>query len=349
MNTQQEFWYAGIDLHKNYAYVTIMDKLGYIQHQGRFDNQKKQLVPALTQSQTPIQAIIESTYGWYWLGEALENAKIPYVLAHPKKVHDVVGRKKTDKQDSKALADLYRTNLLPTSYVPTKEERNLRELLRFRHRLVEQQSSLQRRLRDILAKHNIECAYTDILGKAAKSWLRSLTFAFPYDAEIITLLNLSEYLEKDIEQYSKKVRTQSADNKTAKLLQSIPGIGDILSLILSVEIGNIRRFRNDRSLASYAGLVPSVSSSGDKTHLGQTSSQANAYIRWALAEAIPHVIKKDHSYKEFYDKLVERKGKSKAKVAAMNKLIRAIFVMLNKRVPFTITQLPKNETDNTKT
>jgi len=209
MNTQQEFWYAGIDLHKKYAYVTIMDKLGYIQHQGRFNNQDKKLVPVLAASQMPIQAIIESTYGWYWLGEALEHAKIPYVLAHPKKVHDVVGRKKTDKEDSKALADLYRTNLLPTAYVPTPEERSLRELLRFRFRLVEQKSSCQRRLRDILAKHNLECEYTDILGKSAKEWLKGLNLPFPYNAEIITLLNLTEHLDKSIAEYTLKGKEQS--------------------------------------------------------------------------------------------------------------------------------------------
>jgi transposase len=344
MNIQHEYLYAGIDLHKKYAYITIMDKLGYIQHQGRFNNQEHKLVPTLAESKIPIQAIVESTYGWYWLGEELEHAKIAYVLAHPKKVHDVVGRKKTDKEDSKALADLYRTNLLPTAYVPTPEERSLRELLRFRFRLVEQQGTIKRRLHDMLAKHNIQCKYTDILGKSAKEWLKSLSFSFPYDAEITTLINQSEYLAKDIAIYTEKVREQSMDNKNAKLLQTIPGVGDILSLTLSVEIGNIQRFRNDRALASYSGLVPSVSATGDKTHMGETSSQSNPYIRWALAESITHVIKKDSSYKSFYEKLAEHKGKSKAKVAVMNKLTRAIFVMLTKQVPFRITELPKKET-----
>lgn len=339
MNIQQNIWYAGIDLHKKYAYITIMDQMGYVQQQGRFNNLEKQLVPTLAASSTPIQAIIESTYGWYWLGEDLENAKIPYVLAHPKKVHILVGRKKTDKEDSKALADLYRTNLLPTSYVPTKGERSLRELLRFRFRLVQQQSTIKQRLHDILAKHNIQCTYTDILGKGAKVWLQSLPLPFPYDEEVVTMLRQSEWLQKDIAQYTKKVHAESSGNENAKLLVTIPGIGEILALLLAVEVGDIQRFRNDRALASYAGLVPSVSSSGDKTHLGETSSHANRYIRWALAEAIPHVIKNDQSYKQFYDKLVEKKGKPKAKVAVMNKLSRAIFVILTKKIPFKITDM----------
>ena len=123
--------YAGIDLHKKYAYVTLMDHLVYIQHQGRFDNHENKLVPFLIESSIPVEAIIESIYGWYWLGKQLEDAKIDYVLAHPKKVHDLLKRRKTDKGDSKALANLYRTNLLPTAYVPTPDERSFRELLRF--------------------------------------------------------------------------------------------------------------------------------------------------------------------------------------------------------------------------
>ena len=151
---------------------------------------------------------------------------------------------------------------------------------------------------------------------------------------------------EDIEAYTKKVAEQSDDNPTAKLLESIPGIGDLLALLLAVEIGDISRFSNDRALASYAGLVPSVSSSGDKTHLGETSNKSNPYIRWALAEAVSHVVKKDPVYKAFYDKLESKKGKSKARMAIMHKLVRAIFVMLTKKEKFKIQQLPKENSDS---
>jgi len=347
---QQPKLYAGIDLHKKYAYITLMDQLGYIQHQGRFENSEKKLVPFLQEKNTtvPLEAIIESTYGWYWLGEEMESAKIAYVLAHPKKVHDLVKGRKTDKKDSQALADLYRTNLLPEAYVPTPTERGFREILRFRCLLVRHKTALQRRLRDILAKQNKECKYKDILCKSAKVWLREQKFPFPYGEEIETILNQCEYLEKDIDAYTIKIEEQSIDNPTAKLLESIPGIGYLLALLLAVEIGNISRFPNDRALASYAGLVPSVASSGDKTHLGETSNKANPYIRWALAEAVSHVVKKDPVYKSFYDKLEGKKGKSKARMAIMHKLIRAIFVILTKKEKFKIQQLP-NDKGNSKT
>jgi len=345
---QEPKLYAGIDLHKKYAYITIMDQLGYVTHQGRFENSEKKLVPFLTERNTaaPVEAIIESTYGWYWLGEELESAKIAYVLAHPKKVHDLAKGRKTDKKDSQILADLYRTNLLPEAYIPTPEERNFRELLRFRFSLVQQKTGMQRRLRDILAKQNIECKYKDILGKQAKEWLREQPFRFPYKEEVGTILNLCEYLEKDIAVYTKKVTEQSTGNPASKLLESIPGIGELLALLLAVEIGDIKRFPNDRALASYAGLVPGVSSSGDKTHLGETSQKSNPYIRWALAEAVSHVVKKDPVYKAFYDKLEGKKGKSKARVAIMHKLIRAIFFMLTKKVKFKIQQLPMDSSDS---
>lgn len=345
---QEDRLIAGIDLHKRYAYVTVMDRLGYIQHQGRFENNENKLVPFLleTTKTAPIDAVIESTYGWYWLGVQLESAKIDYVLAHPKKVHDLVKGRKTDKNDAKALADLYRTNLLPEAYIPTQEERSFRELLRFRFTLVSQKTGLQIRLRDILAKQNITCTYTDILCKSAKEWLKSQEFPFPYQEEVLTILTLCEHLEQNITEYNQKVKSQSSENPQAKLLESIPGIGDLLSLLLSVEIGDIKRFPNDRALASYAGLVPSVSSSGGKTYLGQTSNKSNPYIRWALTEAVTHVVKKDSTYKKFYEKLEIKKGKSKARVAIMHKLIRAIWYMLTKREKFKIAELPKSDSDS---
>ena len=325
-----------------------MDQLGYIRHQGRFENKEKQLVPFLAEKNTaiPLEAIIESTYGWYWLGEDLESAKITYVLAHPKKVHDLVKGRKTDKKDSQALADLYRTNLLSEAYVPTSTERGCREILRFRYLLVRQKGTLQRRLRDILAKQNLECVDTDILCKSAKAWLSEQKFPFPYAEEVETILNHCKYLEEDIEEYTKKVEEQSSDNPTAKLLERIPGIGDLLALLLAVGIGDIRRFSNDRAFASYAGLVPSVSSSGDKTHLGETSNKSNSYIRWALAEAVSHVVKRDPVYKAFYDKLESKRGKSKARMAIMHKLVRAIFVMLTKKEKFKIQHLPKENSES---
>jgi transposase len=334
-------YYAGIDLHRDYSYITIMDQSGYIQKQGTYKNREDELIPTLLKYQG-IQAVVESTYGWYWLGEKLEAARINYHLAHPQKVKAIAGTKKTDKVDSKILADLLRVNLLPMAYIPTSDERALKQLLRFRFGLVTQKSTAKRRLRDLLAKQNLHCPARDISGKGAREWLEAQCFKFPYEMEINTLLTQISQLEEHIQKYNQQIQQQVGANGNAQLLMSIPGVGPIIALTLTMEIGRIGRFSNARALSSYAGIVPRVAASGGKTYMGGMTKYGNPYLRWALAEAVPHVIRKDITYKQFYEKLKAKKAKAKAKVAVMNKLLRAIYMMLTKQVPFMI-QVPVSE------
>lgn len=331
--------YAGIDLHKHYAFVTVMDQQGYIKQQRRYENKESQLAESLKRWEVPVQATVESSYGWYWLADQLEAIKIPFVLAHPQKIKAIAGKKKTDREDSKILADLLRTNLLPMSYVPTHLERDVKEMLRFRMQLVQQRSTYKRRLHDVLDKQNIHCPFSDVLGKGSQAWLLSLNCPEPYQSEIRTLVDLSHQVKEKVNQYDGLVRAQAGEDQNVALLKTIPGIGDVLALTLSVEIGDIKRFKDARALSSYAGVVPSVSSSGDKTHHGPVGHSGNKYIRWALAEALVHVTGEGKPLHAFYQDLKARKGAPKARVAVMNKLLRSIYAMLIKRVPYQLPQI----------
>ncbi|MFH1705306.1 MAG: IS110 family transposase [Patescibacteria group bacterium] len=241
--------YAGIDLHKSYCFMTIVNQSGYIQHQARYENDKDDLVETLSRLGN-IEAVVESTYGWYWLADKLEQRQIPFKLAHPKKVNAIADKKKTDREDAKILADLLRTNLLPTSYIPKKKTRAVKELYRFRMGLVEQRANSKRRLHDILRKQNLTCPYTDILGKRSLKWLIEKRMPFPYKGETKSLIKIAAVLNQQINIYDKRIKQLTADNPEAKLLRTIPGVGAILSLIIAMEIGEISRFANNRALAS---------------------------------------------------------------------------------------------------
>jgi transposase len=343
VNNPQTKLYAGIDLHKKYSYLTIMNYDGYVQHQGRYNHSDDTLLPAMLQYNN-LEATVESTYGWYWFADKCKQANIPLQLAHPQKVNAIAGRKKTDQGDSRILADLLRTNLLPPAYMSTPYERSLKELLRFRMQLIDQRGTVKRRLHDILAKQNLVCPYKDILGKKARAWLSSRNCPFPYGDEIISALTVATTLTNQITLFDQQVKNQGQDNHEVKLIQTIPGIGPILGLTLISEIGDIHRFASDRALAAYAGVVPSVHSSGDKTFYGPTSKHGNKYIRWALAEAMVHIVRKDSNIKQFYEQLKTRKGSSKAKVAVMNKMLRCIHAMLTKDKPYVSKPIA---TDNT--
>lgn len=329
--------YAGVDLHKKYSYITFMDEKGDILKQGRFENNETKIFTAIDKFTTDgmdVTAVVESTYGWYWLADEFENRNIKFKLAHPKKINAIVGSKKTDKEDSKAMANLLRTDLLPESYIPIKEDRLLKEMLRFRMRLVHQRSTIKQQIRDLLAKQNIQVSFTDILGNKADIWLRGSKMHEQYKAEIIAFLDIAASVQEKIDEFTKLLDGRFEVNENAKLLKTIPGFGKILSLTVAVEVGDISRFKSDRSLASYAGVVPTVKSSGDKTHFGRSNKNSNRYIRWALAEGVYHLIRKDKAINEFYEKMKDRKGTGKSRMAVMNKMIRIVYAVLSKQVKY---------------
>ena len=341
MVINQSQWWAGLDLHKRYIYLTIIDKYGTINYQGRYDNKDDdKLIKKLTSFPGQVNTVVESTYGWYWLVDKLESAGLLVFLAHPQKVRAVAGSSKTDRKDSFILADLLRMNHLPTSYIPKPAERHSRELLRFRFSMVDQLSTVKRRLRDILAKQNLNCPYQDITGLKAKAWFKEAEITYPYQTEIQVLFNQAKQLKAHIKEVDKTINEQLKLNPSAQLLMTIPGVGRILGLTMAVEIGNIARFPKISSLAAYAGIVPRVYSSGGKTYIGSISREGNKYLRWALAEASLYLIKHDAVYKSFYDRLIKRgKPKPKARVAVMHKLTRAIYTMLKRNIPFIHHQM----------
>jgi transposase len=275
-------------------------------------------------------ATIESTYGWYWLADDLKESNIPYCIAHPAKVKAVAGRKKTDHEDALILANLLRTNLLPTAYCTSNEERVLRQRVRYRQYLVETISGIKTRLRDISVKRNTKCPFNDVLGKKALLWW-SMQEWNQTDKEIIgSFIKLSQTYQNElqvIDQMFLDYKQDKTFGAELKRLDTIPGIGITTACIILGEIGSIKRFSSYQKLASYAGVVPSVHSSGGKTYLGKTGG-GSRLLRYALAEAVKHLIKKEAHFNEVYQRLSKVRGKSIAKVALMHKLIQVIFVVL---------------------
>lgn len=335
--------YAGIDLHKSYSYMTVMDKDGYIHHQGKHKHTDQTLVPTLKSFPQPVMASMESTYGWYAQADELTQANITFVLAHPTKINAIAGKKKTDKEDAKILADLHRTNLLPRSYIPTKAERDLRQIVRFRLQLVHARSQAKTRIRDLLQKQRLVCPYGDVMGKKGLEWLKQQDYPPVYGKQINSLIRQARQLSDEVKDYDGLIHAWAKHEPKTKLLQSVPGIGKLFSVMVLVEMGSIDRFRNGRAFASYCGVTPRVKSSGGKTYLGRTSQHGNPYLRLVLAEAVTHLIKTDPVIKQKYDQLVEHKGKGKARVAMMNRLARIIHSVLKRNTPYLKEELPPDD------
>lgn len=332
-------YYGGIDNHHHYAYLCLLDQMGEVVVQGKFYHKDQRLIPQLVQYLPHLKVTMEAGYGWYPLADTLEANQIPFVLTHPAKMRVLSGKKKTDKEDALTLADLLRTHSkkLQLAYVPPKNIRDWRDLVRFRSVLVKRQTQDKVMVRDILAKQGLVCHYRDLMGKRGQVWLEAQTFPFPYNQEkTILLTSLRQRLET-IQSLTNQIKLSKEQEQTVKLLSTIPGIGNLTATTIALEMGTITRFPNSRAFSSYLGLTPSVSSSGGKTYLGRTGRGGNGVLRFCLSESVPLLLQRDELLKARYDTLAQTKGKSKAKVAVMRHVSTIIYHMLKHDHSFQLT------------
>lgn len=324
-------YHIGVDLHRRFSKVAVVDKKGEVVDTRRLENDMDILGEYFKNFKKDTPVVVESTSGWEWFSDLLEEVGMDMKLANPHKVKLIAEATiKTDKVDAITLAQLERTNFLPLSYLAPKEIRGNRELLRHRFVLVRIRTSLKNRVHSILTKRGIiPPSFSDLFGKEGRKFLASLQLPDVYKKEMATYLELIDTLNnyikiKDIE-IKKLVK---GGNKQAKLLMTVPGISYLSGLLLISEIGDINRFPSFKKLCSYGGLVPTTDQSADKLHYGHLKKDSNKYIRGILVEAVEHAIKKDIGLSYTYQKLLRKRGKNSARVAVARKLLVSIYYIL---------------------
>lgn len=328
--------YIGIDLHKKFSQFTVLGSDGQIINRARIDNRKEEILSHLNNFDEPSKAVIEATFAYGWLADLLADNKIEVMLAHPQKVKAIASAQiKTDKVDSEILAKLLRADLIPQAYYCRKEEREIKELLRCRGSLVGLKTRIKNKIHSLLHKANIrgDENFTDLFGKEGRLFLNSLALGEKSTFALKEYLSVLDSLDARIKETSSEVKDVFEKDEQAKFLGRLPGFGYYTSLILSKEIGNIQRFKTAKNLVSYAGLAPSTFQSGEHTRHGRIK-QGNKYIRWVLVEAVPKTIKKDKVLKDFYLKILNKKGHNKAKIATARKMLSQIWYLLTYKKEF---------------
>lgn len=293
--------YVGLDVHKRFCHGTVMDEDGEIVKQGRFGNDPLCLGEFL-EGFDDASVVLEAGYGWQPVYDRLEEEGYGVKLAHPLKTKMIAEAKvKTDKMDSEVLAHLLRADLIPESWVPPKEIRDLRGVVKHRSFLVRIRTRLKNRIHGELAKRNIHFT-APLFTRQGKASLKSFRLEC-----VNQLLEVIDVLDRQINEASAKIHGLAMENQDAMLLTTIPGIGYYTALLLVAEIGDINRFPDAEKLCSYAGLVPSVHQSGNKTVYGSITKQGSKWIRWALTQAAHVHVKHDTRLSRFYHRLAEKK------------------------------------------
>jgi len=327
---------AGLDLHKDQSYITVMDENGQVIDEESLQSKAEPILNYLKSFNKP-EVVFEATRNWYWLYETLQRNEFEVTMAHPKKTKAIGEAKiKTDRIDSHMLAHLKRADLLPEAYLAPLEIRELRELLRHRIFLVRERAKVKSKIRSLLSKLNLNCPESDVLGKAAREWLKKTKKDMPqvFSDQLEDFLQLGGELSGEIDRVEEEIGREAAEDEIVQLLITIPGVGDFTGLLIRVEVGKIDRFPDPDHLASYCGLVPSVQSSGNYTQKGNITKEGNKWLRWALVETSWKVKNGSKHFREFYYRISAKKNSKVAKIATARKLAVAIWHMWKRKEPF---------------
>lgn len=335
-------YYVGVDNHKRFSYLSVMDKKGIVVKEGKVVNTKEAVNKFLGKEYSRnTSAVVEAGRNWTvimydWLEEELDEVK----LAHPLKVKAIAEAKiKTDKIDDRTLAHLLRCDLVPEAYVPDKDTRTVKNILRSRMFFVKLATMVKNRIHLIIDRHpevKNQLDLKDLFGKQGLEWLKFVALPKEDRRILDDELELLEYLNNKIASSNHWVGTIGKDDRRVQLLMTIPGFGKFFALLIANEIDDITRFRNKNKLASYAGLIPSVYASADKVFHGRIVRHGNKYLRWALIEAVWPAIRKDLSLRELYESLKQRKGSNKAKVAVARRLAIIVYRVLSQNRPYQV-------------
>jgi transposase len=326
--------YIGVDLHKKTCYVTIMNQDGKIKKQTEISTEADK-VSKLFKRYTGVPVAVESTMNWMPFYENLESLGCKVLLSNPLQTKAIAhARIKNDKVDSEVLADLLRTNLLPTAYIQPKKIRDLKELVRERANFVEMRTRIKNKIHSVLFKTNSRHEYTNLYGKAGMKWLGELELRDVYKSELNRYLETLKHLNEQVDKISEIIENTAKLDFDCKLLMTIPGISYYSALMIKSEIGDITRFRSASKLCSYAGLIPSTYASADKIRTGRITKRGSKWLRKTIIDAVTSGSRNHNRIGAFYKKLKKSKGTGKAKVAAGRKLCSIIYAILTDQVPF---------------
>ena len=345
----EAIYHIGLDQHKEFSQVAVVDSNGNVKENTRVINRVENIREFFEKIPRSSIITMEATGDWYWMYDLLEQLGFKVKLAHPRKVRLIAEAAiKTDKIDCEVLAQLERTNYLPESYVPKKEVRDLRELMRHRSSLVRLKTSLKNKVHALLAKRGIRHEFlTDIFGKAGRAFLEQIELPEIYKLKMVAYLKLIDQLQEEAKALEKMIKLKAiTEDKYAKILLTVPGISYISAMFLSAEIADIERFKNYKKLCSYAGLASSTDQSADKLRQGHIIKESNKYIRTVLAEAVYKAIKQDPHLAHKYYRLAKRRGNNKAKIAIARKMLVSIFFMLKENKPYRIRDIEGNKSKN---
>src|SRR5919109_5378461 len=335
--TKQNRFYCGIDLHARSMYVCILSHDGDILVHRHMKAAPEPFLKAIAPCRDGLAVACACIFTWYWLADLCAHEGIPFVLGHAlymKAIHG--GKAKNDKIDSQKIAALLRGGMLPQAYVYPAKMRATRDRLRRRTHLMRKRAELLAHVQNTNSQYNLPESGKNIADKANRDGVAERFHEAAVQKTIavdLARITDDDARLKDLELYILQT-AKHHDAHTLYLLQTIPGIGKILSLVLLYDIHRIERFPSVQDFASYCRLVKCSKESGGKRSGTSGKKMGKAHLKWAFSEAATLFLRNNPHAQDLLARLENKHDKGKALSILAQKLGRAVYFMLKRQVAF---------------
>ena len=327
---------AGIDLHSNNLVIGVMDQDGKRIGYRKLDCQLEEVLAFLRPHKARLQSLaVESTFNWYWLVDGLRAKGYPIELANPAQIEQYSGLKHADdKHDAFHLAELQRLNILPKGYIYDASLRPVRDLLRRRTNLVHQRTALMLSFKSLYTRTTGQpMPLAQLKGLEPKQGQE--LYEHPAN-QLIAQVQLEhiEALNKSISRIEKAVLACARELPLYDKLLTLPGVGKILGMTITMEVGDIARFKTDGDFASYCRTVDSRRLSNGKQKGENNPKCGNKYLAWAFVEAANFAKRYDENCRRWYDRKQAKTSTVLATKALACKLAKAAWHVMAKETNY---------------
>ncbi len=282
----------------------------------------------------PVRVGMESTGNCHWFVDLLTEMGHEVWIGDAARISaKQVRQQRTDRRDAVHILELLVKDDFPRIWTPSRQERDQRQLLIHRYKLVTLRVRVKNELQHLALNQGLQKGRS-LWSKAGQKSLLDLPLQFWAGTRRKNLLELLKQMDQQITMLDQAVKKVAEENERSRLLMTQPGVGPITALAFVLTLGDVTRFRRGKQVASYLGLIPREYSSGGKQRLGGISKQGNRFMRMLLVEAAQAAVRHDPGFRSEYRHRCHHKPKAVAKVATARKLAIRLYWMLRTNTPY---------------
>jgi transposase len=324
----------GCDFHPSWQQVAWLDSETGETGERKLVHASGEAKQFYAQLTAPVLIGMEATGNSQWFIELVEDLGHEIWIGDAAQIRaSYVRKQKTDKRDAAHILKLVVEGRFPRLWTPDREQRDLRQLVLHRHKLVEIRSRVKNELQHLSLNKGMQ-KQGKLWSQAGQKLLRELPLKPWAACRREDLLGLLAMLDQQVGRLDQAVQQAAEQHTQARLLMTQPGVGPNTALAFVLTIGEVGRFARSQQVASYVGLIPREESSGGRQKLGAISKQGNRLLRSLLVEAAQTAVRCDPGFRKEYLHRCHQKPKAVAKVAAARKLAVRLYWMLRTQKPY---------------